>query len=99
MATRIVAALVGACVYAICLFCGTAAAADITGTVVIERKLTRRSVTVSASAYQRGVAVPLNSTLVEDPLAFERSHVVVYIDGAGLSSQHPLPHTVLEIQQ
>lgn len=87
MATRILVSLLGACLSA-----GTIGAADINGTILIERKLTRRSVTAPAPAYQRGVAVPLDPKPAlksnEDPLAFERSHVVVYIDGAGVGSGH-----------
>jgi plastocyanin len=56
-------------------------AADLSGTIVIERKLTRRSVTPPAPAYQRGVAVELGSKPIQDPIAFERSHVVVYLEG------------------
>lgn len=56
-------------------------AADVSGTIVIERKLTRRSVTAPAPAYQRGVAVELGAIPAQDPLAFERSHVVVYLEG------------------
>jgi len=90
MATRILVALLG-----VCLEAATAFGADIGGTVVIERKLTRHSVTAPAPAYQRGVAVPLDSKPAEDPLAFERSHVVVYIDGSGPVSGR----TTAEIQQ
>jgi plastocyanin len=95
MATRILMALSAAC------FSGIAAAADISGTVLIERKLTRPSVTASAPAYQRGVAVPLNPKPEENPLAFERSHVVIYIDGAGSSSGPVggLNRRTVEIQQ
>jgi plastocyanin len=90
MAIRILAALVGGCLTA-----GTLVAADIGGSVVIERRLTRRNVTAAAPAYQRGIAVPLESKPAEDPLALERSHVVVYIDGSG-----PVPaHTTAEIKQ
>lgn len=57
-------------------------AAEIRGTVVIEKKLTHRTVTASAGAYQRGVAVDLGSSSAADPLAFERSHVAIYLEGA-----------------
>ena len=94
MATRILAALLGGCLGA-----GTIGAADIGGVVVIERKLTRRNVTAPAPAYQRGVAVPLDPKTAskpgDDPLAFERTHVVVYIDGSGPASER----TTVEIQQ
>ena len=60
---------------------GALRATDIEGTVVIKRKLTKPRVTAPASAYERGVAVDLASGPVLDPLSFERSRVVVYLDG------------------
>jgi plastocyanin len=57
------------------------AGSDIRGAITIERKLTRHNVTVSAGLYQRGVAVELGGDVEEDPLAFERSHVAVYLEG------------------
>jgi len=56
-------------------------AGDIEGTIIIQRKLTKRKVTPSADFYQRGAAVELGSDPDQDPLAFERSHVVIYLDG------------------
>ena len=56
-------------------------AADIEGEVVIRRKLSRRTVTSPASAYQRGVAVKPPPAEDSDPLAFERTHVVIYLEG------------------
>jgi plastocyanin len=64
----------------VCL-AGAAEAGDIRGTVVIEKRLTHRTVTASAGAYQRGVAVELGPPPAADPLAFERSHVAIYLDG------------------
>ncbi len=58
-------------------------AGNIGGTVVIRRSLTRRTVTPAANAYQRGVAVPLGQDSGEDPLGFERTHVVIYLDEKG----------------
>lgn len=68
-----------------------ASAADIHGTIVIDHKLTHHNVTASSGIYQRGVAVELKADTDEDPLAFERSHVAVYIEkgpdsAAGLST-------------
>jgi plastocyanin len=57
------------------------AGADIHGTIIIERRLTRRNVTASAGMYQRGVAVELGADGEEDALVFERSHVAIYIEG------------------
>ena len=78
--------------------CGIAllAGADIRGTVTIDRKLTHRNITASAGIYQRGVAVPLEADADDDPVAFERSHVAVYIEGnptgsAGASKARIIP--------
>lgn len=60
---------------------GLLPAADIQGSVVVERKLTRRRVTAPASAYERGVTVKLGASADTDSLAFERSHVAVYLEG------------------
>jgi plastocyanin len=57
------------------------AGADIHGTIIIDRKLSRRNVTASVGMYQRGVAVELGTDGEADPLAFERSHVAVYLEG------------------
>lgn len=62
------------------------AGADVRGVITIERKLTRRNVTPSAGMYQRGVAVDLGSEGEGDPLAFERSHVAVYLEGGPSST-------------
>src|SRR5690349_21718645 len=59
-----------------------ALAADIHGVIVVDRKLSHHNVTASAGIYQRGPAVNLGSDETEDPLAFERSHVAVFLDGA-----------------
>ena len=54
---------------------------EIEGTITIQRRLTRRRVTSSADLYQRGVTVELGSDREQDPLAFERSRVVIYLEG------------------
>src|SRR5579863_6195699 len=58
-----------------------AGAADIEGTVVIERRLTKRKVTVPVGMYERGVTVSSRPGADADALGFERTHVVVYLDG------------------
>lgn len=58
-----------------------AAAANISGTIVIKHRLTPRKVTPLASSYQRGVAVELGSGDQDDSLSFERAHVAVYLEG------------------
>jgi plastocyanin len=75
----IIAGLLVALVTPIC-------ASDIDGSIRIERKLTHRTVTAPVSAYQRGQGGDLGSDSQEDPLSFERSHVVVYLEGKGLPS-------------
>lgn len=63
--------------------------ADIRGIVTIERKLTPRNVTPAAGLYQRGAAVALRDDSKASVLDYERSHVVVYLEGdlpAGFSS-------------
>ena len=55
----------------------------ITGTILIKRKLTKRSVTAPVSVYQRGNTVQLDSDAGQSPLDFERSHVVIWIEGEG----------------
>lgn len=57
-------------------------AENITGTILIKRKLTKRSVTPSVSVYQRGETVQLGKDTQTDPLAFERSRVVIYLEGS-----------------
>jgi plastocyanin len=71
------------------LVAGMARAESITGTILIQKKLTRRNVTASVSVYHRGPAVELakdpavDSAEATDPLAFERSRVVIWVEGAG----------------
>ena len=57
-------------------------ASDIQGTLLVEKKLTRRNVTASIGAYQRGAAVPLATDPAEDPLVFERTHTAIWLEGA-----------------
>ncbi|MGH9630838.1 MAG: hypothetical protein ACRD7E_21200 [Bryobacteraceae bacterium] len=60
---------------------GAMTAADIEGTILVKRKLTKRTVTANVTWYQRGVAVPLTAREDEDALSFERAHVVLYLEG------------------
>lgn len=57
-------------------------AAEIQGTIVIERRLTKAKVTAAANTYSRGIAVELHSDQSTDALSFERSHVVIYLEGS-----------------
>jgi plastocyanin len=56
-------------------------AGDVDGTVVVQHKLTKRNVTATANPYDRGTTVPLVADAPEDPLGYERTHVVVYLEG------------------
>jgi plastocyanin len=71
---------------AICIFGVYASAQDITGTILIKKKLTKPSVTAAVSVYQRGTAVKLSKDAEDDPLAYERSRVVLYLEGAGAAA-------------
>jgi plastocyanin len=67
--------------FAISSLAAYAAAEDITGTILIKKRLTKQSVTPSVSVYQRGPEVKLGKDAAEDPLVFERSRVVIYLEG------------------
>jgi plastocyanin len=60
---------------------GLVQAADIQGTIVVQRKLTKRRVTASMGSYDRAGAVDLKADSLEDALAFERERVVIYLEG------------------
>jgi hypothetical protein len=64
-------------VLALSAFAICARAETISGTILIKKKLTRRSVTPAVSVYQRGTEVKLGADTPEDPLVYERSRVVV----------------------
>lgn len=70
---------------AVC-FAASAIAADLHGTIVIEKRLTRPNLTAPISSYGRGVAVKLAESS-QAPLTYERSHVAIYIEGAHLPTQ------------
>lgn len=72
------------------------AGADIHGTILIDRKLSRHNVTASVGMYQRGVAVELGAEGEADPLAFERSHVAVYLEGGPKSPTTEFPKASIE---
>jgi plastocyanin len=70
----------------------------ITGNILIKKKLTKPSVTASVSVYQRGTAVKLGKDAEQDPIAYERARVLVYLEGAG-SEGGPASAVVPQIQQ
>ena len=64
----------------------TAAAGEIQGVVVVKRKLTRRVAVPEFNAYERGAAAPRRPPVAEitDPLEYERTHTVVFLEGRSL---------------
>ena len=74
-------------------------AQDITGTILIKKKLTKPSVTVSVSVYQRGTSVKLGKEAQEDPIAYEESRVVVYLEGNVPSDGEESPASLTQVQQ
>jgi plastocyanin len=81
------------------LFAAGAQAQDITGTIQINKKLTRRSVTATIPVYERGASVKLGKDAEEDPLAYERSRVVVYLEGPGATGAEARHATKFVIHQ
>lgn len=57
-------------------------AADVEGTIVIKRRLTKPRVTAPSSSYQRGPAVELRSDQPEDFLALERTRTAIWLEGS-----------------
>jgi plastocyanin len=76
-----------------------AGAQTLTGNIVIKQKLTKRSVTPSVSIYQRGTAVELGKDTPENPLEFERSRVVIYLEGSSQASPSPAGPATFTIEQ
>lgn len=72
---------VGAAIIASLTALSALQAADIEGTIIIKRKLSKRTITASAASYARGAAVQLEPDADRDPLNFEREHVVIYLEG------------------
>jgi hypothetical protein len=87
---RRVSMLIFGCVLGLSL----AHAGDIEGGVTIQHTLTRRKVTLPAGQYDRGASVQLGATGTEDRLAFERTHVVIYLEG-----DHASPPVKASIEQ
>ena len=81
------------------LLAASALGQDVTGTVLIKKKLTKPSVTEPVSVYQRGTTVKLGKDASEDPVAFERSRVVVYLEGPQQSSISASDDGLQQIQQ
>ncbi len=76
-----------------------AVASDITGVITVKQRLTRPSVTQSVSMYERGPAVELGKDAEVDPLAAERSRVVIYLEGPSAAGSAPIGAPVTMQQQ
>jgi plastocyanin len=74
-------------------------AESVAGRIVITKKLTRRRVTASVPLYDRGPAVVLGVDTEDDPLAFERSRVVVYLEGRPAAGSQPDSPPLARIDQ
>ena len=68
------------------------------GTITIQRKLTPRKVTAAAGLYQRGSPVALEPDTRENALDYERSHVVVYLEGGQGNDTTDSPAAQMEQQ-
>jgi len=79
---------------------GSVQAETIEGNIVIEKRLTPRRVTASVPLYDRGPVVALHRDSAQDPLAQERSRVVVYLEqpagGATSGTETPIPQIAQE---
>jgi plastocyanin len=66
---------------ALSVLAACAPAETISGTILIKKRLTKSSVTPAVSVYQRGTETKLGADAPQDPLVYERSRVVVYLEG------------------
>ena len=71
----------------------------ITGTILIKKKLTKPNVTPSVPVYQRGIAVRLGKDADQDPIAYERSRVVIYLEGPVSIDQNAADSPAPQVQQ
>ena len=85
--------------FAIVAFAAGAQAETITGTILIKKRLTRRNVTADVSVYQRGAAVQLGKDSQQDPIAYEQSHVAIYIEGPGPLASSGTDEAPLQVEQ
>jgi plastocyanin len=75
-----------------------APAQGVSGTILIKKRLTRPSVTASIPVYQRGQSVELGKNEEQDPIAYERSRVVVYLESVAVAAGGPPPASA-EVRQ
>jgi plastocyanin len=82
---RLRSSLLQCCIFTIAIHLSAQA---ITGTILIKKKLTTPSVTPNVSVYQRGTSVKLGKDDDQDPIAYERSRVIVYLEAPLASGQN-----------
>jgi plastocyanin len=58
-----------------------AGAQQVSGTILVKKRLTKKNVTAAVSVYARGTTVKLGEDADEDPIASEMARVVVYLEG------------------
>src|SRR5581483_1763050 len=80
------------------LLAATLSGETIDGNILITRKLTRRNVTPAVAAYQRGAFAELGQDEVRDALSYERSHVVIWIEGPE-NSNRTTPQGTASLEQ
>jgi plastocyanin len=71
----------------------------VAGNIVIKKSLTRRRVTAPVPLYERGPVVGLGADAEDDPIALERSRVVVYLEGRAPSTAAANPPAMAVIEQ
>ena len=87
---------------AIVLVSPAAFAQSVSGTILIKKRLTKPRVTASVPMYQRGPSVQLGEdsgqSSRQDPIAFERSRVVIYLE-SGPPDTQTAPAQETEVRQ
>jgi plastocyanin len=68
--------------------------AEIRGVVTVKRTLTKRTATPSVDSYARGATVLPPATENEDPIAYERTHTVIFLEGPSLPAGRPVTKTM-----
>ncbi|HEY1807976.1 MAG TPA: carboxypeptidase regulatory-like domain-containing protein [Acidobacteriaceae bacterium] len=84
---------------ALAALASTAGAENIAGTIVIKKTLTKHRVTPVISVYQRGPSVALGQDAHTDPLAFERSRVIIWLEGPAVPDAAPSSAPIPQIEQ
>ena len=84
---------------ALAVFAAKLPAETIGGTITVKRHLTRRSVTPAVPVYQRGATVKLGKDADQDPIAYELSRVVIYIENSDVADASSEPTTSVQVAQ